>query len=169
MNRRTAAERAEDPLLLDRQVCFPLYAATNLITRMYGPVLAKLGLTYPQYLVMLVLWEHKVQTVGALGACLYLDSGTLTPLLKRMETSGLVRRERDPADERRVLVSLTPAGRKLRRAALRVPTIILEGQPLEGLDELRDSVRTLVATLAQHDIRRYGHEKHSENANSSSS
>lgn len=92
----TASDNRDDPLLLDRQICFPLYAATNLLNRRYGPVLRPLGLTYPQYLVMLVLWEDEPQTVGALGARLYLDSGTLTPLLKRMEAAGHVTRTRDP-------------------------------------------------------------------------
>ncbi|HWA61253.1 MAG TPA: MarR family transcriptional regulator, partial [Caulobacteraceae bacterium] len=100
----------DDPLRLDLQVCFPLYAATNLIGRLYRPVLAQLGLTYPQYLVMLVLWEGAPQTVGSLGARLYLDSGTLTPLLKRMEAAGLVIRRRDAEDERRVRIALTEKG-----------------------------------------------------------
>lgn len=141
----------DDPLLLDRQVCFPLYAATNLLSRLYGPVLGELGLTYSQYLVMLVLWEHEVQTVGALGARLYLDSGTLSPLLKRMEASGLVSRRRDPADERRVVVTLTAEGRTLRERAVRVPEIISVGYRPEDIDELRESVRSLVSILAQHD------------------
>src|SRR3546814_6352000 len=91
----------EDLLALDRQVCFPLYAASNLLTRLYRPVLAEIGLTYPQYLVLLVLWEQAPHTVGSLGDSLYLDSGTLTPLLKRMEQAGLITRTGDVADERR--------------------------------------------------------------------
>lgn len=150
MSRAVAAPAAkDDPLLLDRQVCFPLYAATNLLTRLYAAPLAKLGLTYPQYLVMLVLWEHEVQTVGALGARLYLDSGTLTPLLKRMEMAGLVGRARDPQDERRVLVTLTDQGRALRDRAVDVPTIMSDGYAPEGLEELRESVRGLVSILAR--------------------
>lgn len=145
-----ADDAGHDPLLLDRQVCFPLYAATNLITRLYGPVLGAIGLTYPQYLVMLVLWEHEPQTVGALGARLYLDSGTLTPLLKRMEAAGLVTRRRDPDDERRVLIALTPQGRALRDQAAHVPETMTGGYEPEGIDELRDSVRALVAVLARH-------------------
>ena len=143
-------EEDDDPLLLDRQVCFPLYAATNLLTRLYGPVLGKIGLTYPQYLVMLVLWEHQPQTVGALGARLYLDSGTLTPLLKRMETAGFVTRHRDPDDERRVLITLTVKGRDLRKQAAKVPETMLDGYKPEGIEDLQESVRTLVAILAQH-------------------
>ncbi len=152
-DRVAAAVPEDDPLLLDRQVCFPLYAATNLLNRLYGPVLGEIGLTYPQYLVMLVMWEHEVQTVGALGARLYLDSGTLSPLLKRMEAAGLIARCRDPADERRVLVSLTAQGRALRDRALHVPEIMSQGFQPEGIDALRESVRALVSILAQHGSR----------------
>jgi DNA-binding MarR family transcriptional regulator len=141
----------EDPLLLDRQVCFPLYAATNLLNRLYAPVLAKLNLTYSQYLVLLVLWEEQPQTVGALGARLYLTTGTLTPLLKRMEAAGYVTRHRDPADERRVIVGLTEKGQALREKAVHVPRTIASGRTSEGIDELRDSVRKLVAVLAEQD------------------
>jgi len=143
-------DKMEDPLLLDRQVCFTLYAATNLLNRLYGPVLGALGLTYPQYLVMLVLWEEEPQTVGALGAHLYLDSGTLTPLLKRMEASGLVTRTRDPGDERRVLIGLTEQGKALREKAAHVPETISKGYKPERVDELRKSVRNLVSILEQY-------------------
>lgn len=143
------AVAADDPLLLDRQVCFPLYAATNLLNRLYVPVLRKLGLTYPQYLVMLVLWESEPQTVGALGDRLYLDSGTLTPLLKRMEAAGFVTRMRDPDDERRVMIRLTDKGRALREEAVHVPETIAGGRTPEGVDELRNNVRSLVAMLVE--------------------
>lgn len=149
-----ASSGDEDPLRLDRQVCFPLYAATNLIGRLYRPVLDKLELTYPQYLVMLVLWEAEPQTVGALGARLYLDSGTLTPLLKRMEAAGLVARGRDPQDERKVLVTLTDKGRALRDRAAHVPDTMANGYKPEGLEELRETVRDLVSALAQHSVKR---------------
>ncbi|WAC23354.1 MarR family winged helix-turn-helix transcriptional regulator [Blastomonas sp. SL216] len=142
------AASGDDPLLLDRQVCFPLYAATNLLGRLYGPVLKPLGLTYPQYLVMLVLWEEEPQTVGSLGTRLYLDSGTLTPLLKRMEQAGHISRSRDPEDERRVMIALTEQGRALRAKALHVPETIAGGRSAEGLDALRDGVRQLVTMLA---------------------
>jgi MarR family transcriptional regulator, organic hydroperoxide resistance regulator len=148
-----ARDMDPDPLLLDRQVCFPLYAATNLLGRLYRPVLEELGLTYPQYLVMLVLWEHEPQTVGALGERLYLDSGTLTPLLKRMEAAALVVRQRDKQDERRVLITLTEQGRALRARAVHVPETMSNGFNPEGLDELRATVRDLVAMLAQHTVR----------------
>jgi DNA-binding MarR family transcriptional regulator len=137
-------------LSLDRQLCFQLYAATNLLTRLYGPVLGELGLTYPQYLVMLVLWEHEPQTMGELGARLHLDSGTLTPLLKRMEAAGLVTRKRDLKDERRVLITLTANGRKLRRRAVHVPETMSRDYKAEGIAELRESVRSLVRILALH-------------------
>ena len=138
-----------DPLDLDRQVCFPLYAASNLINRLYRPVLSKMGLTYPQYLVMLVLWKKAPRSVGSLGDVLYLDSGTLTPLLKRMETAGLISRTRDAEDERRVLVDLTDKGRDLRSEAEKVPGALADGL---GIDEasvtrLRDQVRGLVEAL----------------------
>jgi DNA-binding MarR family transcriptional regulator len=138
-----------DPLDLDRQVCFPLYAASNLLGRLYRPILSELGLTYPQYLVMLVLWKETPQTVGSLGHKLYLDSGTLTPLLKRMEQAGLISRVRDTGDERRVLIELTTAGRELREAAEKVPETLAEGLAIDEGDvaELRDRVRALVAAL----------------------
>jgi DNA-binding MarR family transcriptional regulator len=140
----------EDYLRLDVQVCFPLYAASNLLGRLYRPVLAPLGLTYPQYLVMLVLWQEAPQSVGALGDRLHLDSGTLTPLLKRLENAGLVTRTRDAADERRVLIGLTEQGAALRQAARDVPATLASGLSLSSqeLAELRDSVQHLVAVLA---------------------
>ncbi len=109
---------------LDHQLCFALYAASLAMTKAYKPLLAPLGLTYPQYLVMLVLWEGDGITVSQLGERLTLDSGTLTPLLKRLEALALVQRLRDVADERRVLLRLSPAGRALRAQALAVPQAI---------------------------------------------
>ncbi|GGN61004.1 MarR family transcriptional regulator [Novosphingobium indicum] len=140
---------SDDPLDLDRQVCFPLYAASNLLGRLYRPILADLGLTYPQYLVMLVLWKEAQQTVGSLGRKLYLDSGTLTPLLKRMEQAGLISRVRDTGDERRVLIELTAEGRALRQAAEAVPATLAAGLAVGEADvaDLRDRVHDLVAVL----------------------
>lgn len=145
-------DETEDSLLLDRQVCFPLYAASNLLTRLYRPVLEKIGLTYSQYLVMLVLWEHTPQTVGSLGERLHLDSGTLTPLLKRMEGTALITRQRDPADERRVLVALTDKGRSLREQASLVPATLAHGLNLSSgeLESLRTAVQSMVAVLIGH-------------------
>jgi DNA-binding MarR family transcriptional regulator len=139
----------EDPLDLDRQVCFPLYAASNLLNRLYRPILGELGLTYPQYLVMLVLWKHTPQTVGSLGDMLHLDSGTLTPLLKRMELAGLISRTRDAEDERRVLIGLTEKGRSLRSDAKKVPAMLSAGLAIDeaAIASLRGQVRELVAVL----------------------
>jgi DNA-binding MarR family transcriptional regulator len=113
-----AADRA---LLLDQQLCFALYSSSLLLTKLYKPHLDRLGLTYPQYLVMLVLWEHDDQVVHEVGDRLGLDSGTLTPLLKRMEAHGLILRQRDVDDERRVRVRLTEQGRTLKAEARSVP------------------------------------------------
>lgn len=106
---------------LDRQLCFALYASSLAMTKLYKPLLAPLGLTYPQYLVLLALWEQDGQSVGELGERLQLDSGTLTPLLKRMEQAGLLQRSRDPEDERRVCVSLSTSGLALKDRARSIP------------------------------------------------
>lgn len=115
---------AHDALLLDRQLCFALYAASRAMIRAYAPLLEPLGLTYPQYLVLLVLWEEDGVPVKHLGERLALDSATLTPLLKRLEQRGMVDRRRDEADERVVRIHLTDAGRALRARARRVPAAI---------------------------------------------
>ncbi|MBL0385094.1 MarR family transcriptional regulator [Tumebacillus sp. ITR2] len=112
---------SDEHLILDNQLCFALYACTREMTRLYRPLLEAIGLTYPQYLVMLVLWEENEATVKHLGERLYLDSGTLTPLLKRLEQNGLVTRERSLADERVVLIRPTDAGRELKQKASEVP------------------------------------------------
>ena len=117
---------------LDAQLCFPLYAATRAVTRAYGPLLRDVGLTYPQYLTLLALWEDgEPMTVGELGARLRLDSGTLTPVLKRLEEAGLVTRRRDPEDERRVLVETTAAGRDLQDQVAEVPARLVESLGLD--------------------------------------
>ncbi|MGX1851812.1 MarR family transcriptional regulator [Streptomyces sp. NBC_01456] len=123
-------------LRLDHQVCFSLHAASRAFGSVYRDALKDLGLTYPQYLVMLVLWEHGPQPVKAIGEQLRLDSGTLSPLLKRLESAGLVRRERSSEDERSVTVQLTPAGDELRTRALPVPLRILAATGLT-IEELR--------------------------------
>jgi MarR family transcriptional regulator, organic hydroperoxide resistance regulator len=138
-------------LELDNQLCFALYSASRAIVRAYGPLLADAELTYPQYLTMMVLWEtpDEAQAVGALGARLHLDSGTLTPLLKRLEQSGNIRRRRDPADERRVLIELTPQGLALRDRVAGVPAQVV-GQLDLGREQavrLLGDLRSLVATL----------------------
>lgn len=132
-----------DPLRLDLQLCFALYSAANKVTRLYRPLLEPLGLTYPQYLTMMALWETSPRTVGDLGEALGLDSGTLTPLLKRLEASGYVARARDPADERRVVVTLTPAGAALKAQAAHVPGALAcqLGCDLDEIVELRERLK----------------------------
>ncbi|MGW1215209.1 MarR family winged helix-turn-helix transcriptional regulator [Streptomyces sp. NPDC002499] len=117
-------EPSQGSLLLDDQLCFALYAASRAVTARYRPLLDELGLTYPQYLVMLVLWEQDSISVRDLGASLQLESSTLSPLLKRLEASGLVRRERRAEDERSVAIRLTEAGAALRDRAATVPLAI---------------------------------------------
>lgn len=116
-----AIEARADFLALDQQLCFALHASSLAMTKAYKPLLAPLGLTYPQYLVMLALWEQDGPTVQVLGQTLHLDSGTLTPLLKRMASSGWLTRHRDQEDERRVRIHLTESGRQLRDSAKAVP------------------------------------------------
>ncbi len=145
----SAAPDAAEFLRLDNQLCFALYAASGLVTRAYRPILEPLGLTYPQYLVMLVLWERTPRTVSELGEALNLDSGTLTPLLKRMEAAGLVNRGRDPADERRVLVTLTQAGAALKEPAKGVPAALACGMAMspEELTDLRATLQDFARRL----------------------
>lgn len=112
-------------LQLDNQLCFALYSTSLAMTKVYKPLLDALGLTYPQYLAMLVLWERDGLMVSELGDKLYLDSGTLTPLLKRLETSGYISRIRAVEDERRVYITLTSSGRKLKTRAAKIPSCIL--------------------------------------------
>jgi len=122
-----ARKPAADPLLrLDNQICFAVYSAAHAFNRVYKPLLDRLGLTYPQYLVMLSLWERDGVAVKNIGERLYLDSGTLTPLLKRLEAAGLVKRTRSSEDERQVLIDLTPQGQALKEKARAVPQSILE-------------------------------------------
>lgn len=132
----------DEILRLDRQLCFPLYAASNILTRAYRPLLDELGLTYPQYLVLLVLWERAPRAVGEIGQQLFLDTGTLTPLLKRMEAAGLVTRQRDADDERRVIVSLTTKGDALREAARAIPEQ-MAGNPCLTLAEAQNLHQTV--------------------------
>ena len=145
---------------LDRQLCFALYSTSLAMTKLYKPLLAPLGLTYPQYLALLVLWETDSIGVNELGERLFLDSGTLTPLLKRMQAAGWVERQRDQADERRVIVTLTPTGRALRRKAAQVPLALAQATGC-GLDEL-------VALTARLQTLRDRMVAHSESANAGS-
>ena len=146
----------DDPLQLDNQLCFKLYAASRAVIRAYRPMLEQLNLTYPQYLAMLVLWEWHTNppaqpTVKALGERLLLDSGTLTPLLKRLEQLGLLLRRRSAADEREVHLVLTSVGAALRNQALSLKQQLLceQGVDLDGLMDLRERVGQLLARVIQ--------------------
>ena len=136
-------------LRLDNQLCFALYSTSLAMTKVYKPLLAALGLTYPQYLVMLVLWEQDEVSVSELGERLFLDSGTLTPLLKRMEASGWLLRTRSRQDERRVLVSLSAAGRALKTRAAQVPACVVSAthSPVSELMALTQKVQALRGQL----------------------
>lgn len=143
-----------DGLELDKQVCFALYSATRAVTQLYRPVLDALGLTYPQYLVMLVLWERGASTVKQLGQALELDSGTLSPLLKRLESQGYVRRERSTVDERSVVVDLTGTGAALRTRARSVPRRIAGATGMEfvELEALRQNLVRLTDAVSAHQL-----------------
>ena len=132
-------------LNLDRQLCFALYSSSLAMTKAYKPLLAELGITYPQYLVMLALWQHSPQGVGELGARLSLDSGTLTPLTKRLEAMNLIARNRSVRDERNVEISLTIAGKRLRARAEPVPLCIMQlsGCQLPQLESLTRELKVL--------------------------
>jgi MarR family transcriptional regulator, organic hydroperoxide resistance regulator len=132
-------------LRLADQLCFSLYAASRAVTAAYAPLLAPLGLTYPQYLVMLVLWETDGVSVKTIGEALALDSGTLTPLLKRLEAQGLVRRDRSTTDERVVEIHLTTAGKRLKQRAAAIPERLLScmGTPVREVLRLRDELNAL--------------------------
>ena len=140
----------DQALLLDNQLCFALYSASLAMTKLYKPLLDELGITYPQYLVLLVLWEADGPTVSELGQRLSLDSGTLTPLLKRLEAAGLISRLRNPSDERRVHIQLTAAGRKLKTKAARVPSCVLAASQcsVSELVQLTQQVKNLRDRLA---------------------
>ncbi|MEV0003862.1 MarR family transcriptional regulator [Micromonospora sp. NPDC050980] len=140
-----------DDLVLRRQVCFALYAASRALTDVYRPILDEHGLTYPQYLVLLVLWEHgdEAPTVSELGVRLRLDSGTLSPLLKRLEAAGLLVRTRSAVDERRVEVSLTAQGRALRERMADVPLRVARATGLTEAElvNLRDTLTRVTETI----------------------
>ena len=140
-----------DPLALDRQVCFALAAASRSVIGLYRPVLEPMGLTHPQYLVMLALWERSPRTLSDVAESLYLEAATLSPLLKRLEQAGYVSRSRNPDDERALSIELTPAGEALRSQALDVPGTIVErlGVPVAQLERVRDELTALLAAAAR--------------------
>lgn len=140
-----------DMLRLENQLCFPLYACAKELVRRYKPFLDPLGLTYTQYITMMLLWEHKSMSVKALGDCLYLDSGTLTPLLKRLEAKGYITRERSAADERSVFISISGAGEQLKLAAAEIPFKLgacVKLEPEEAI-ELRRLLAKLLGGMAE--------------------
>jgi DNA-binding MarR family transcriptional regulator len=147
--RRGKAGPADDAPRLDDQLCFMFYATSRAIVDAYRPALASIGLTYPQYLVMLILWEQDGQAVGEIGAKLRLESNTLTPLLKRLEANGLVMRERDRRDERQVRIALTSAGRRLKRAVHVVPEALAcrLTLPAATVEQLRLHMDLILRTL----------------------
>lgn len=134
-----------EQLKLDNQICFPIYAASRLITREYQPLLDELDITYPQYLALMVLWEKDGLTVNEIGERLLLNTNTLTPLLKRMEAQGLIVRERSTVDERQVIVSLTGPGHALREAAVAIPEKLVASLSEEDTDVA--ALQTMVAEL----------------------
>jgi DNA-binding MarR family transcriptional regulator len=152
MTKSKSPTAAPDQLLaLDNQFCFALYSASLALTKTYKPHLEKLRLTYPQYLVMLVLWQQDRLAVKSIGERLFLDSGTLTPLLKRLESAGLIERNRDADDERQVVITLTREGRALKRKAAAIPRQIIgaSGQPQSTLVDLRTQLSAIRTELAR--------------------
>lgn len=137
----------EDPLALDQQVCFALSVAARNVVAVYRPWLEPMGLTHPQYLVMLALWQHGPLSVKSLSRLLKLDPGTLSPLIKRLESAGYLRRDRDPRDERALAIALTDEGRALRRQAERIPAGIVErlGMDLAELQALHGALTEVIA------------------------
>lgn len=138
-----------ESLKLDNQLCFALYACAKEVTRIYKPILDKFGITYTQYITLLVLWEQDNITVKELGEKLHLDSGTLTPLLKKLESAGIVQRIRDTHDERNVYVKLTDRGASMKDEALEIPSKVFchTGIPMEEAIELREKLKILLNNL----------------------
>ncbi len=139
-----------EQLKLENQICFRLYSASRLVTQAYRPLLEPLGLTYPQYLVLLVLWEHKKQTVGEIGERLLLESNTLTPLLQRMERDGLIIRSKGSSDSRQTVIELTPKGKWLERKAKDIPSCLTANWHSNSLsiDSLTSCTSTLDSIIA---------------------
>jgi DNA-binding MarR family transcriptional regulator len=136
-----------DPLALEQQVCFALSVAARSVVAVYRPLLEPMGLTHPQYLVMLALWQHAPLSVRELSVLLQLDPGTLSPLLKRLEAIGYLRRERDPSDERSLAITLTATGTALRRRAEQIPPAVVDrlGLPVEDLQRLHAALTGVIA------------------------
>jgi MarR family transcriptional regulator, organic hydroperoxide resistance regulator len=150
----TTRQPAPDLLALDRQVCFALAVASRNVIGLYRPLLEPMGLTHPQYLVMLALWEEAPLKVSELGRRLSLEPATLSPLLKRLESGGMLTRTRDPKDDRALAISLTAKGRRARAKAERVPPAIIQrlGMSLNELEQLRDSLTRLIDATRDDDL-----------------
>jgi len=153
-----------EQLKLENQICFPVYAASRLITRQYQPLLGELGITYPQYLVLMVLWEQDGMTVNGIARKLILNTNTLTPLLKRLEKLGLVHRKRSGDDERKVVVSLTDKGRQMQDIAAEIPARLVESMDAGNMDmqeviQLRDTLNGLIDSMLASKLERLGSEK----------
>ncbi|MCM3772900.1 MULTISPECIES: MarR family winged helix-turn-helix transcriptional regulator [Priestia] len=142
-------EQLYKQLQLENQLCFSIYATSREITKVYKPLLDKLGVTYPQYLALLVLWEHETLSVKKMGELLYLDSGTLTPMLKRMQDQELVIRQRSNEDERVVFISLTEKGKKLRDKACHIPEEVfsMTNKSQGELEKLKETLQELLQSL----------------------
>lgn len=141
-----------EQLKLENQLCFPVYAASRLITREYQPLLEKLGITYPQYLVLMILWEKDNVSVDEITHRLILNTNTITPILKRMEAHGMITRDRSKEDERRVTISLTPYGKNLQEEAACIPEnlvskLITEKSSIEDLKKLKDQLNLIINNL----------------------
>lgn len=149
------AEKDFEHMKLENQLCFLLYASSREMTKRYKPLLDKLNVTYPQYLALLLLWEHEELNVKRMGELLYLDSGTLTPMLKRMEQHGIIMRKRSAEDERSVTIRLTDEGRALQKTAADIPIAMLEqtGRSKEELKQLKQSLYEVLNTLHGQKIR----------------
>jgi MarR family transcriptional regulator, organic hydroperoxide resistance regulator len=148
------AVKTYDHLKISNQICFPVYAASRLITREYQPYLDKMGITYPQYLVLMVLWEADRISVNDISQLLILNTNTVTPLLKRMETLGILTRTRSNSDERKVIVELTKKGKEMREEASAIPGKLVEGLQgatvsIEDMVELRDKLNVLINYLKE--------------------
>ena len=145
--------KTEALLQLDNQLCFPLYAASRMVTKLYQPLLEELDITYPQYLILLVLWENDELTVSEIGSKLVLETNTLTPLLKRMEVKGIIKRTRSIIDERRVIVKLTNKGSSLKEKALCIPAELLAGMSaefsMEKINRLRTDLNNFLEILSK--------------------
>lgn len=146
-----------DQLKLSNQLCFPIYAASRMITREYQPHLDKLGVTYPQYLVLMVLWETNTISVNEIAKKLILNTNTITPLLKRMETLGLIKRQRSGSDERKVIVELTPKGKLMQVEAATIPEklaagLISDTLKVEELVDLKNKLNAIVDFLSKKEV-----------------